>query len=58
MTDKRLWFFLGAAAVCGLMVPLAPPDLRWVPEVTAVVYVVLAVLVGLDSINRNRGRPS
>ena len=54
MTDKRLWFFLAAAVVCGLMVPLAPSDLRWVPEVTAATYVVLAVLIALDSISRHR----
>jgi hypothetical protein len=54
LSDKRLWFFLAAGAVCGLMVPLAPPDLRWVPEVTAVTYDVLAVLVAIDSISRSR----
>ncbi len=57
MTDKRLWFFLGAGAVCGLMVPLAPRELRWVPVVTSVVYVVLAVLVALDSFSRSRRSP-
>jgi len=55
--DQRLWFFLGAGAVCAGMVPLAPTDLRWVPVVTAVVYVVLAALVALDSWGRRQRRP-
>lgn len=57
MSDRRLWFFLGAGAVCGFMVPLAPTDLRWVPAVTAVVYIVLAGLVALDSWSRRQRRP-
>jgi hypothetical protein len=49
--DRRITFFLGAAVVCGAMTPLAPGDLRWVPIVTAVTYVVLAVLVALESLS-------
>jgi hypothetical protein len=50
--DRRLWFFLVAAVVCLLLVPAAPRGLGWVPFVTAAAYVVLAVLVALDSLSR------
>jgi hypothetical protein len=49
--DRRITFFLAAAAVCGLMTPLAPGELRWVPVATAVTYVVLAILVLLESLS-------
>ena len=52
MTDRRLWFFLVAAVVCVALVPAAPHGLHWVPEVTAAAYVVLALLVALDSLSR------
>jgi len=48
-------FFLGAAVVAALMAPLSEHDLRWVPEVVAVTYVVLAVLSFLDFESRRRG---
>lgn len=56
MRDRRITFFLAAAVVCGLMTPLAPGDLRWVPIATAVTYVVLAMLVILESLSV-RSRP-
>ncbi len=52
-TDRRLWFFLAAAAACVLLIPAAPGGLEWVPAVTAVTYLVLALLVAVDSRNRN-----
>jgi len=54
--DRRITFFLGAALVCGLMVPLAPGEFRWVPIATAVTYVVLAILVALESFSAHLGR--
>lgn len=56
MSDKRLGFFLVAALLCGGMTFLAPADLRWVPVVTAVTYVGLAILVSLESLGRRSGR--
>ncbi len=50
MKDRRLWFFLAAAAACGLLVPPTPPEVRWVPKALVVVYVVLAVLVALEAV--------
>ena len=51
MRDRRITFFLAAAVVCSVMMPLAPGELRWVPVATAVTYVVLAVLVALESLS-------
>ena len=51
MIDRRITFFLAAAAVCGLMTPLAPGEFRWVPVATAATYIVLAVLVALESLS-------
>jgi hypothetical protein len=57
--DRRVTFFFGAAIVCAVLIPVAPPDLRWVPEAVAAVYFVLAALTGLESwleIRRERRR--
>jgi hypothetical protein len=53
--DKRSVFFVLSAVVAALMIPLSDADLRWVPEVVAVTYVVLAVLSFLDYESRRRG---
>ena len=52
--DKRVLFFVGAAAACVLLVPAAPHKFRSVCWVVAVVYLVLAAASGLDSWSRNR----
>jgi predicted Na+-dependent transporter len=53
--DRRSAFFLVAAVLAAVMVPLSERDLRWVPEAVAVTYVVLAVLSFLDFESRRRG---
>ncbi len=55
MRDRRSAFFLVAAVVCVGMIPLSERDLRWVPEILAATYVVLAVLSFLDYESRRRG---
>jgi uncharacterized membrane protein len=56
--DRRITFFLAAAAVCALMTLVAPSELRWVPIATAVAYVILAALVALESLSgRSRREP-
>ena len=55
MNDRRLWFFLIAAVIAGALTPVAPEDFRWVPQATAVAYVILAILVALDAASRRRG---
>ena len=52
--DRRAIFFLCAAALCAVLIPLADESNRWVAEVTAAVYVVLAVLSWLDHWSRAR----
>jgi hypothetical protein len=54
--DRRALFFLGAAALSAVMIPIAEKDWRWVAVATAVTYVVLAVLAALDSWSRSRSR--
>jgi hypothetical protein len=49
--DRRSIFFVVAAAVCAVMIPLAPADLRWVPSWLAIAYVVLAFLSVLDHLS-------
>ena len=55
MIDRRSVFFVLSAVVAALMIPLSESDLRWVPEVVAVTYVVLAALSFLDYESRRRG---
>ena len=54
MNDRRVWFFVAAAAACALLVPATPDEFRWVPEMLAVVYIVLAGLVALETLGRRR----
>ena len=54
--DRRALFFVIAAVLCLALVPVAEPNLRWVPEVTAGAYVVLALLSFLDAVSRRRSR--
>jgi hypothetical protein len=52
--DRRAFVFLLFAVVCVVLAPVAEPRHRWVPEVTAVVYVVLAAGSLLDAWSRSR----
>ena len=54
MIGRRAVFFALAAVVCVALVPVSDAGLRWVPQVVAVTYVVLALLSALDSISRAR----
>ena len=51
--DKRVLFFVGAAAVSVVLVPVAPDKFRNVCWVVAIAYVVLAIASALDSWSRN-----
>jgi hypothetical protein len=46
--DQRALFFFIAACAAGLLVPVIDDDLRYVPEIVAVVYVILAAASYLD----------
>ncbi|MEY2462809.1 MAG: hypothetical protein QOH64_947 [Acidimicrobiaceae bacterium] len=52
--DRRAAFFVLSAALCGLMIPAAEADVRWVAEVTAITYLVLALVSYLDFRSRHR----
>ena len=54
MTDRRIWFFLGAAVVSAALTPPTPASFRWVPMVLSCAYLVLVVLVAVDSLSRRR----
>jgi hypothetical protein len=55
--DRRALFFLGSAAVCLLLVPLTPSDLRWFALALAGLYVLLAAGSALDNRSRRRQPP-
>jgi hypothetical protein len=52
MMDRRALFFLGAAVVCAVLIPIADPEHRWVPIGLSIVYTLLALASWAD----NRGR--
>ncbi len=54
MTDRRVYFFLGAALVVVAIYPITPAQYRWVAVSVAVTYVVFAVLFALSSISADR----
>jgi hypothetical protein len=54
MRDRRALVFLIFAVVCALLVPVAEAEHRWVAEVTAIAYVVLAGASALDAWSRSR----
>ncbi|MEY2420128.1 MAG: hypothetical protein QOI95_195 [Acidimicrobiaceae bacterium] len=52
--DRRAAVFLIFAVMCALLVPVTDNEFRWVPIVTAVTYVLLALASVLDARSRNR----
>jgi hypothetical protein len=46
--DRRAAFFVVAAIVCALLVPVTPSELQTVGEVLVVVYLLLALASWLD----------
>ena len=52
--DRRALVFVIFAVVCFALIPLAEAKHRWVPEVTGIVYVVLALASALDAWSRSR----
>jgi len=55
MKDKRAQFFLLAALVCFVLVPLAHDDYRTITGGVGVTYVLLALASALDHRSRHRG---
>src|SRR5205085_2526028 len=54
LMDRRAIFFLGAAAVCAAVITPTESQLRWVPTVLTVIYVLLALVSYLDWRSSNR----
>ena len=52
--SRRVSFFAIAAVACALLTLAAPADLRWVPEIVAVVYATLSGLTALEEWSTNR----
>jgi uncharacterized membrane protein YdbT with pleckstrin-like domain len=46
--DRRAFFFLVAAALAAVLIPATTSELRYVPVIVAVTYVVLSLLSYLD----------
>jgi hypothetical protein len=55
--DRRAAFFLVAAAVAALLVPLTDAVHRWVPASLSVVYVLLAAASWADRRSRRSSGP-
>jgi hypothetical protein len=52
--DRRAAFFVLSSGLSAAMIPVAEADVRWVPESTAVTYLVLALASFLDFRSRRR----
>ena len=52
--DRRAVFFLVAAIVCVVLIPLTGADERWVPITLSIVYTVLSVASWADTRGRRR----
>jgi hypothetical protein len=52
--DRRAIFFLGAAVVCAVLIPLTGSEERWVPIALSIVYFVLSVASWADTHSRRR----
>jgi hypothetical protein len=46
--DRRAIFFLGAGALSAVLIPETDTELRWVPTLLALIYVVLAAASYFD----------
>jgi hypothetical protein len=55
--DRRAAFFLGAAVISALLIPVTEQAQRWAPAALAIVYVLLSVASWADHRTRTRGRP-
>ncbi|HEV7534779.1 MAG TPA: hypothetical protein VGP90_04040 [Acidimicrobiia bacterium] len=52
--DRRAIFFLGAGAMSAVLIPETDNELRWVPTLLALIYVVLATASYFDWRSNNR----
>ena len=52
--DRRAVFFLGAAIVCAVLIPITGSEQRWVPISLSIVYVLLSLASWADARSRRR----
>ena len=52
--DRRALFFLGAAIVCAVLIPITEAEQRWVPISLTIVYALLALASWADHRSRRR----
>jgi hypothetical protein len=52
--DRRALFFLGAAVVCAVLIPVAESKHQWVPIALSIVYALLALASWADARGRSR----
>jgi predicted Na+-dependent transporter len=50
--DRRAVFFIVAAMVCALLIPVTPDKFRWVGELLTGLYIVLSLASLLDHVSR------
>jgi uncharacterized membrane protein YoaK (UPF0700 family) len=53
--DRRAAFFLGAAIVSAVLVPVTEREARWVPVALAITYLLLAAASWADRRSRRLG---
>ena len=54
LMDRRALFFLGAAVVCAVLIPVTESEQRWVPIALSIVYTLLALASWADARGRSR----
>ena len=52
--DRRAVFFLGAAIICVVLIPITPAAQRWAPIVLSITYTLLSVASWADARGRRR----
>jgi hypothetical protein len=52
--DRRAVFFLVAAVVCAVLIPVTGADQRWVPIALTIVYTLLSLASWADTRSRRR----
>ena len=52
--DRRAVFFLGAAIVCAVLIPITETEQRWVPISLSIVYTLLSLASWADARSRRR----
>ena len=55
--DRRAVFFLVAAIVCAVLIPITESEQRWVPISLSIVYALLALASWADARGRSRIDP-